>query len=234
MNKDALEQVSNFYEVKKDYDYINTKLAFKIFKDDIIDKNVLEVGCADGVMTEMLVKQTKSLEIVEPSKRYCDIVRKIEGVNKVYNCFLEEIEIEKKYDVILLASLIHHIEKPNNLLLTIKKFMHKDSIVLATVPNVKSLHRRIGVKMGLLENEFDSSLRNKQLHQYGRYDINKFKQLFISSDFNVIDNFGYMIKPFSSKMMEKIHLDDNQIQAMFEIGKEFPELSSQIYLKAGV
>jgi 2-polyprenyl-3-methyl-5-hydroxy-6-metoxy-1,4-benzoquinol methylase len=232
MNKDILENVANIYETKKDYDYINTMLAFDIFKKDIMDKNILEVGCADGAMTEKLVLYTKSLDIIEPSSRYCDIVKNIKGVGNIYNDFSENINNNKKYDVVLLASLIHHIEYPDKFLQDIKKFLDKDSVILATVPNVKSLHRRIGVKMGVLSDEFDDSERNIKYHQFGKFTLDLLKKLFIDNGFEVIESYGYMIKPFSSDIMEKINLNEKQIKAMFEIGKEFQELSSQLYIKA--
>lgn len=234
MHKTTLEEISQRYETKKDYDYINTMLAFDIFKKDIEGKEILEIGCADGAMTEKLVECAGRVDVVEPSARYCKMIRELEKVNTIYNCFLDEIKDIKQYDVVVLAGLIHHIENPDEFLCIVKNFLKKDAIVLSTVPNVKSLHRKIGVKMGLLNNEYGDSKRNLEFKQFGRYDIENFKSLFEKNGYRIIESFGYMIKPFSSEIMETIDLSKKQISAMFEVGKEFQDISSQIYLKAQI
>lgn len=208
-------------------------LAFDIFKNKIHGKEVLEIGCADGIMSEQLVKYTKYLDIVEPSKNYYQLVKKnIKDIRNFFNCFLEELETNNKYDVILCAGIIHHIENPKNFLKVVGGFLNPNGVILATVPNITSLHRRIGVRMGLLKDEYGDSERNKKFHQFGRYDIDKFKTLFIDSGFKILEYYGYMIKPFSSEIMARIKLNNKQIKAMFEIGKEFQNISSQIFVAA--
>ena len=234
MNKKKLEEISNFYEPKNDYDYINTMLAFKIFQKQLHGKSVLEIGCADGAMTELLVQEAFILAVVEPSTNYCNIIKNIKGVRNIYNGFLEDIQNPLQYDIVLCASLIHHIEEPNQFLNSIKKFLKPSGVVLATVPHVKSLHRRIGVKMGLLSSEYGDSERNVRFAQFGRYDMEKFQKLFEHNRYSILESYGYMIKPFSSDIMEKIGLNEKQVQAMFEIGKEFQEISSQLYIKATI
>ena len=195
---------------------------------------MLEIGCADGTMTELLVKHAKKLDVVEPCEKYCDMVKKLAGIGNVYNCFLHEIASPQQYDIILCAGLIHHIENVVSFMNLLKSFMLTSGVILATVPNIKSLHRRIGVKMGLLKTESGDSDRNIRFAQPGRYDLYKFKKLFEDNDFKIIETYGYMIKPFSSEIMETLDLNDNQIKGLFEIGKEFQEISSQIYLKASL
>lgn len=233
--KDILEKISNIYSVENDYDSINTKLAFTIFKDNIKKKNILEIGSADGYMSKMILKYCNSLDILEPSSSYCSIIKNQNiNVKNIYNCFIEDLDKSLKYDVIIIAGLLHHIENPIGFLELLKNHLNKSSIVLATVPNVESLHRRIGVKMGILRNEFDSSSRNIKFNQYGKFNLNLFKKLFKDSGYTIEESYGYMIKPFSSEIMENLDLTDNQIQAMFEIGKEFQSICSQLYIKATI
>jgi len=233
MSIEELENIAKDYEPKHDYDYINTNLAFKIFKNFISNKNVLEIGCADGSMTEKLVKYVSKLDVVEPCSRYCNIIQSnILNIHKVYNCFIEEFPKNKQYDVVICASLLHHIQEPIKFLNNLKKFIKPGGVLLATVPNVKSLHRRIGVKMGLLKDEYQDSERNIMFHQFGKYDKKKFITLFKQSEFTILECFGYMIKPFPSEIMEKISIDDDLLNAMFDIGKEFQDISSQLFIRA--
>lgn len=232
MNKEMLEKVADFYIVKKDYDYFNTKLASIIISPLCENKNVLEIGCADGVMTEDLVKVSRTLTVVEPSTGYCDIIRKNHTDVRVNNCFLEEVKDTAKFDVVVMASLLHHIKDPVSYLDIVKKFLGDNGVVLATVPSMTSLHRQIGVKAGALQDIYDTTERNAQFNQFGRYDKPSFEALFRRCGYDVLESYGYMLKPFSSEQMMSLRLDWKVIMALFEIGKENEHLASQLFLRA--
>lgn len=48
---------------------------------------------------------------------------------------LDELNLDKKFDVILCGELIEHLTNPGIMLEGIKRFMHKDSILILTTPN---------------------------------------------------------------------------------------------------
>ena len=230
----VIEKVAKEYLVNNDYDIVNTNFAFNIFKDYIKDKTVLEIGSADGVMTEKIVNIAKILDVVEPSKIYCNIIKNIKGVNFIFNDFLENIQFESTYEVVLIASLLHFFEHPENFLLEIKKIINHESIVLATVPNVTSLHRQMGVEMGLLNSVYDETERNKKFQQFGRFNLNSFKELFEDCGYEVLESYGYMLKPFSSDIMFKLDLSEEQLNALFNLGKKYQGISSQLFVRAKI
>ncbi len=61
---------------------------------------------------------------------------------------LEKVNIKKKFDVIVCGELIEHIDNPGLMLDGIKKFMHKDSILIITTPNPWSKRRLSLLKRG--------------------------------------------------------------------------------------
>lgn len=228
-----VESVAKEYKVNDDYDIVNTNYAFNIFKDLIKGKTVLEIGSADGLMTEKIVNIAKKLDVVEPSKTYCDSIKNIKGINLIFNDFIENIYFEDTYEVVLMASLLHHIEHPDNFLLEIKKRFN-DSIILATVPNMTSLHRQMGVEMGLLNSVYDQTERNKKYQQFGRFDMNSFKKLFEDCGYEILESYGYMLKPFSSEIMLKLNLSEKQLNALFNLGKRYQKICSQLFVKAKI
>ena len=74
------------------------------------------------------------------------------------NTFFENYKSENKYDVILANHVLEHVNSPSKVLNYIKLFLKDEGKVFITVPNANSLHRLIGVEMGLL-----SSIPVKQL-----------------------------------------------------------------------
>jgi 2-polyprenyl-3-methyl-5-hydroxy-6-metoxy-1,4-benzoquinol methylase len=230
--KNILEDVAQFYDVAKDFDYFNTKLASRIICSYCANKDVLEVGCATGEMTEDLIRVSKSLTVIEPSETYCNIVSKKFGTKiKIYNNFIDETHDIIHADVIVIAGVLPHIQEPLIFLNSLKRFLNKKGIILATVPNMTSLHRRIGVKAGMLKDVFDDTPRNIKFNQYGKYDKISFEKLFKDCGFVIKESYGYMLKPFSSEQMMSLKLDWNIINSLFEIGKEYEDLASQLFIR---
>jgi 2-polyprenyl-3-methyl-5-hydroxy-6-metoxy-1,4-benzoquinol methylase len=232
MNRKLLEKVASIYNVENDFDYFNTKLAARIILPFCHGKKVLEIGSANGIMTEDLVQAARSLSVVEPTATYCSKIRKKFPNVTIHNCYLEELEEVSTCDVVVMAGLLHHIEYPSAFLQTVKKFLTKDGLVLATVPSMTSLHRRIGVKAHMLKDVYGDTERNIKFHQFGRFDQPSFEGLFRECGYEIVESFGYMLKPFSSEQMLSLKLDWNIINALFELGRENKHLASQLFISA--
>lgn len=232
--RELLEKVALLYQGTKDYDIVNTKLAASIICPECCGKDVLEVGCAGGEMTEDLLESAKSLTVIEPAERFCRALRdRFGGRLKVYNAFVEDLAPDRSYDVAVLASLLHHIPEPGSFLRSLKRFLTADGQVLATVPNALSLHRQVGVRAGLLKDEFADSERNRRFHQITKFTKESLCALFVENSYEVEQAYGYMLKPFSSEQMLQLKLDWKVMLALFEIGKENQHLASQLFVKAG-
>jgi 2-polyprenyl-3-methyl-5-hydroxy-6-metoxy-1,4-benzoquinol methylase len=233
MNDEILENIARSYRVDEDYDYFNTKLAAMIICSYCKGKTALEVGSADGVMTGELLKVCAGLTVAEPSAGYCAIIRKKFGSSiTIYNSYLSEIKDHLAFDGVVLAGLLHHVKDPDVFLETVKGFLAEDGIVLATVPSMTSLHRRIGVKAGLLEDVYGTTERNRRFHQFGRFDKASFEKLFGECGYEILESYGYMLKPFSSEQMMSLKLDWKVIHALYEIGRENEHLASQLFIRA--
>jgi len=232
VKKNLIEEIAKEYDISQDFDIVNTKFATDLILPFCNDRMVLEVGCATGEMTKELAKVCRKLVVVEPSVKYCQNLASYDLDIDIHNCFFEELESKDQYDIVILASLLHHIEVPGNFLQLVKEKLKDEGFILATVPNMNSLHRRVGVKAKLLENTRASTERNIRFGQYGRFTKESFKELFNQSGFKIYECFGYMLKPFSSGQMQGLNLPRNIYQALFELGKEFEELSSQLFIRA--
>jgi len=241
LQDNELEKIAAIYNLsngKKNFEpYFHTKLASIQICSDCKDKDVLELGCGEGLMTEDLLKITKTLTVVEPTLYFYSMIKKKFGSNvnsnvNIYNCFLHEIENRQRYDILIMASLLQHIKEPEELLELTKGFLRKNGMIIVTVPNVNSLHRQIGVKSGMLKNVTDDTENNKKLAQYRKFDKDLLSQLFITCGFEIVESYGYMFKPFSNEQMEKLNLDWNVIHALNEIGRENQQFANQLYIKA--
>lgn len=232
-DKERIEELAVGYDVANDFDYFNTKLASRIICPYCKGKSVLEIGAATGVMTEDLIAEADSVTIIEPSEHYCSLLRRKFGTKlSIVNDFIENTSGSLDADVIVMAGLLNFFTDPQHLLQTLKQRMRPDAIVLATVSNMTSLHRRIGVKSGMLQDVYSPTERNLRFVQPGRFDKKSFSRLFSEGGYTINEAFSYMLKPFSSEQMMSLSLDWQVIDALYELGKEYEDLASQLFICA--
>lgn len=72
---------------------------------------------------------------------------------------LEAIDIERlgniKFDTILALHILEHLDNPIDFLKTLKLLLADNGKIIIVVPNAESLHRHLGVKMGIIETIYD-------------------------------------------------------------------------------
>lgn len=101
--------------------------------------NVLEIGCSTGYFSEKLVQKNCRVWAVEIDKEAALIAQQRKNV-KVLNCDVRQItdymSTNKKFDVILLADILEHLEDPLGVLIQLKKYLSRDGKILISLPNI--------------------------------------------------------------------------------------------------
>src|SRR5262249_37273902 len=111
----------------------------------------LEVGCGEGHVTRALSTAVDRLVVVEAATDYAETVRRIGVRNvEVVNSLFEEFDTRERFDTIVLSHVLEHVTDPVALLRRCAELLEARGVVLVAVPNAGSVHRRIGVEMGML------------------------------------------------------------------------------------
>jgi 2-polyprenyl-3-methyl-5-hydroxy-6-metoxy-1,4-benzoquinol methylase len=113
----------------------------------------LELGPAEGLMTGHLMKHFADLTCVEGAPDFCDILQKRYPRLQVVNALFENFEPSRRFDNIILGHVLEHVSNPVALLERVRIWLSANGKVFASVPNARSVHRQMGVLMGLLETE---------------------------------------------------------------------------------
>jgi len=131
--------------IKKNY-------RIELIKNLCKDKNVLDLGCVDhdSRLERNDLWLHKHIKNVANNLIGVDYLREeVENLKKKgYNIIfanVENFDLNKKFDIIVAGELIEHLENPGKFLDSVKKHMHKDSILIITTPNCFSIRRMIGV-----------------------------------------------------------------------------------------
>jgi trans-aconitate methyltransferase len=188
---------------------------------------ILELGPADGVGTEILLKRAATLDVVDGSPTYCALVR--EYINdprvRVTNCLYEEFEPSRRYDDIVFARSLEMVADPVAILARIRNWLGTGARLHVVVQNAESLHRRIGNALGMLPS-LDAVAENMALLGNRRmYTKEMLKEHIQSAGLKVEFVRGFFLKPFDNATMLHVRVDvaSELIPALYEVGKSVPD-----------
>ncbi|SFG35412.1 Methyltransferase domain-containing protein [Lachnospiraceae bacterium C7] len=210
-----------------------TNYCGKIFRRYMNNGSVLELGPAEGVMTDYLYQYYEDYTIVDGADFFVESITKrypkIKGIVSLF----EEFNTEKRFDNIILGHVLEHVEDPVAILKMCKKWLETGGSILAAVPNSHSIHRQAAVKMGMLDSE---SQLNETDHLNGHrrvYNMELLRKDFIDAGFNIKASGGYWLKPLSNGQINQ-YWNDEMIQAFLQLGEKYPDISGEIYIVANL
>jgi 2-polyprenyl-3-methyl-5-hydroxy-6-metoxy-1,4-benzoquinol methylase len=207
------------------------KWLYNTLKPHLRGKSVLEMGCADGEMTQWLAGEFELVTVVDGSKTFLEEAKvrigALGNVRYIHSMF-ENYLPEQAFDTIMMTHILEHLDDPILVLKRARKWLAREGRILIAVPNANSLHRFVGVKMGMLKavdslNEQDKLLGHKRV-----YTPRLLKEHINSAGLVIKKSGGIMIKPLSNRQIEATWSDE-LIEAFFKLGEDFPELCSEIY-----
>ena len=172
------------------------KIIDQIISDNIFKKNnnILDFGSGSGVNLDIL-KKYGSVDVHEKNKFARSILKKNKNVKTIFS----NLKLKKNYyDMILLADVIEHIEKPKILIKNLKKFLKKDGQLLITVPAYQFLFSKKDEVLGHYRRYNMYSLK-KELKEFKIVNISYFNTflslpIIILTIINKIFNRDYITK----------------------------------------
>lgn len=206
-------------------------------------KNILEIGCGEDSLFNHY-KNFKSFCVIEPAESFYKKAlndRKNNEKIEIYNDFLEnkiELLANKKFDFIILSSLLHEVERPKILLKAIKKIAKKHCILHINVPNNQSLHLLWAHASGIFKLG-DLTSSNVLLNQHSSFNLKSLKKLVKNNlEIKIMQCGSYFIKPFNSAKMQELiennYIDSTLLAALENLAKFLPEFGSEIYINGKI
>lgn len=206
--------------------------SFKIAQRYLVGTSVLEMGPAEGVMTELLATTSKQLTLVEGSGRFCDDLRQRYPDANVVHALFEEFQPEEQFDNIILGHVLEHVQDPVDILARARHWLKPGSgRLFAAVPNQRSLHRQAAVIMGMLASE--DTLNEMDIHHGHRRVFNpeNFRNAFYQAGLQIEFFGGYWMKPVSNRQIEETWTPQ-MLDAFMQLGERYPDIAGEIYIVA--
>lgn len=223
-----VESLSDWYlKEQLDFDKRLIRYRYETIKGKFAGKRGLELGPAEGEMTQFLVQDFEELTIVEGSSELLSQIPDKANLIKVHSLF-EEFEPEKPFDSIILEHVLEHVDEPEALLRRVKTWLAPNGKLFIGVPNGNSIHRLVAVKMGLLDDPCQLNTRDHALGHRRVYTPVTFRAVIEKSGLKVHEIGGVYFKPLSNAQIQE-NWTEEMIQGFFELGKDFPDLAAEIY-----
>lgn len=187
----------------------------------------LEIGPANGIVTRHLVKLFKQVDVVEASATLLATIPDYPNLRK-FHALIEQFRADTAYDTIVMSHVLEHIKDSQKALINIRRYIKRNGRFIVSVPNAKSIHRLVAVKMGLLSSEYQLNERDYALGHYRVYDSQLLRQHLEEAGFSIIKQGGYFLKPVSNAQIEE-HWTPEMIEGFYKASDYLPEYCAEIF-----
>jgi 2-polyprenyl-3-methyl-5-hydroxy-6-metoxy-1,4-benzoquinol methylase len=138
-------------------------------------RHILEVGCGLDSLVQY-VSGWDSFVIVEPASVFATKARALSTVVAPFT--VHEMTLEQaaprlrgqRFDFVILSSVAHEVSSPLEFLSAVRTLCSPDTIVHVNVPNARSLHNRLAVRMGVIPDVFARSPLARKMQRTSTFD----------------------------------------------------------------
>ncbi len=207
--------------------------SFEVLRRHLSGGNVLELGPAEGVMSDLLASSGARLTIVEGSERFASSLKERLPQAEVVCRLFEEYQPRESqtFDTIVLGHVLEHVEDPIAILARARAWLSPQGRIFAAVPNARSIHRQAAVIMGILANE-DALNELDRHHGHRRvYNPESFRRDFREAGLKIEIFGGYWLKPVSNSQIER-DWSPEMLRAFMQLGERYPDIAGEIYVLA--
>lgn len=222
-----LESINPFYEKGDHMDELMIEREIEIIKRyDFEGKSALEVGCGSGLSTEKLCGLFRDIEVIEPSAKNIQLLRRRAPDVVCHNLLLEDFKAQRKYDFVFFLNVIEHVEDPISSLKALSLLVKDEGLIFISGPNCMSLNRRAGYKMGLLKSYDQMAPKDYEVGHRRLYTVDMLIDHCNQANLKVLSMKGMYLKPLSEAQM--IKLGDEVVRAFYALGEDVPQLCASL------
>lgn len=189
----------------------------------------LELGIGHGKTIELLSQKFKNVRVLDGDNELVQRYSKIYSNLQFTETYFENFESNILYKFIGMGFILEHVNEPELLIQKYSKFLQKDGFIFVGVPNANSLHRIIANKAGLLD---DIKMMNETDIKFGHLRFLTYQEwveMFKRCNMEIVVSHGLFLKPFTTKQIETLNLDEKVYNALGKSAFELPEISNACF-----
>ena len=101
--------------------------------------------------------ETKKVAGVDGSQHKILLAHKLTSASNVEYVIslFEEFHTTESFDAIVMNNVLEHVDEPVSMLRRVNPWLSSQGIAIITVPNAESLHKKVGLQMGVISSLYE-------------------------------------------------------------------------------
>lgn len=201
---------------------------------------VLDLGYINNIWVQALLSRhgITGVDIVEAATSHVEQARKeLQGEDRVriFHSLFEDFEPDVKYNTILMSGVVKHVPDDAALVRRARNWLAPGGVVVASTPNCRAFHRRLGAYMGMESSPCTHNSRDQSVFNVHIYDRFSWRALFAGNGYAVTHLKGVGMKTLGTE--ELIYLAerydiDRILDGLRQMAEELPDYAWYLVLVA--
>jgi len=210
---------------------LENDLILNWYPKRIIDRfghceSLLELGLGHGITAPIFTKACDRYVIIEGSQVVINLFKKnhTDFPAEIVFDYFETYKSQELFDVIVMGFVLEHVDDPGQLLDQYRKLLKPSGRIFITVPNAKSLNRRLGFELGMIDDIYSLNVNDVAQGHKRQFCKDTLRELLVEHGYRVVHEEGIYLKPLPLGVLKTLENFEGNLQAMLKVGVEFPEL----------
>lgn len=188
--------------------------------------SLLELGLGHGFTARIFVESCDRYVVVEGSTVVIEQFRLMnpDFRGHIVEAYFEEYEPKELFDVIVMGFILEHVDDPYFILRSYRQFLKPGGRLYVAVPNAKSMNRRLGLELGLIDDIYSLNANDRALGHQRQYCRDTLKDAVEQAGYQVSHEEGIYLKPLPLRVLKTLDDFEANLQAMLRVGIDFPDL----------
>ena len=192
------------------------------------EEEALEVGGGCGALTEHLAARFGRVSVLEPARCFRErLVQRFGDRVEVFDQLLEEFHPARRWQNIICAFLLEHVENPVLCLKRLAGLLAPGGRLFLVVPNALSASRQMAVHMGYLDDVYSLGPEDIKVGHRRVFDRQSLDRAIAQAGLIATVSGGLMFKPLTNFRMDA--MEDAYFEACYQLGLKYPELTAAIW-----
>ena len=196
--------------------------------------SLLELGIGHGYTTALFNEYFERHVVIDGSPVVIEQFRSNYSFDtlEIVESYFEDFDSDEVFDVVLMGFILEHVDDPDAILARYRRFLKPGGRLFIAVPNAKSLNRRFGLAMGKIDDIYSLNENDLALGHQRNYCLDTLKAAIDGAGFDCVWEEGIYLKPLPLGYMQSMPEFDENLQAMLDVGVDFPELCVGLLVEA--
>jgi len=188
--------------------------------------SLLELGLGHGFTAPIFANSCSRHVIIDGASTVIELFRqKHSGFSgEVILDYFENYSPKELFDVIVMGFVLEHVSDPKLILSRYRQFLRPKGKIYITVPNAKSLNRRIGMELGLIDDIYSLNANDIAQGHQRQYCRDTLRKTIENSGYRITHEEGIYLKPLPLAVLKNLPDFRANLDAMLKVGVEFPDL----------